>query len=622
MSPTPNQVLVTVKELLTQGNVAAVCIIDDEYERVGTFSEVDPQSRLDLYTAIQGSDDALKELSLLEIAIKSEHDITDDILGRLFDGSERATVIAEFMRQHGCTKKRLSEFLEQLEKILLENLALTVWKFAPHDVGEQAGGCQLFFVDYMLDESGIEQSLIVADRLGQRIKELKVQPLVILMSDKPNVNEIAWTAFRDKADLIGGTFHFFPKPLFDNEPLFLFRLADIVDTIDGARRIQQFVRQIDEKSQDVVNRFRQTIKGLTLQDYGFIEKLSLQGEGQALGDYLVWLFGAYFGQMAADATADSKNELDRMHFKRIPDVGSGPSPGFVSLFETVVSERAPSLAKPEPLSPPELHLGDLFISEDLKQVLMVITPECDLRFTEEGLGTRDYDGDQTVLLIPGDATNHELGQSDQGNVSDYVVLKEKRFKISWRGDRVRSLPLKDAAETLHTEKYDRVARLKSPFILSVQGDVVRQLARVGKPVGPLPSLDAEATIWAEEGGKPIKKSTSRVRTYLDRKGDRHALLPVATIEEMLKIGTDCEEGLAGAVRQQGSPAKYGQWLGALRALRANLQLCLSLRGPHKLPKKGISRSFEAKPLCISSSIGDFGDRWTPDGPICLDVNID
>ena len=179
----------------------------------------------------------------------------------------------------------------------------------------------------------------VAMRLGKRIKELKVQPLVILISDKPNVNEIAWTAFRDKADLIGGTFHFFPKSLFDKEALFLIRLADIADTIDDARRIQQFVRQVDDKSEEVVNRFRQTIKGLTLQDYGFIEKLSLQGEGQPLGDYLVWLFGTYFGQMAADATADGKNELDKMHFKRIPDVGGGPSPGFVGLFETVTPDK-------------------------------------------------------------------------------------------------------------------------------------------------------------------------------------------------------------------------------------------------------------------------------------------
>jgi len=620
MSPTANEVLAAVKELLTKGNIASVCIIDDEYERIGTFSDVDPQSRLDLYTGIQDSDRAAEELTLLGIEIQSEHDLTDEILGRLSDGAERAPVVAGLMTQHGCAKKQLSGFLEKLERTLFESLSLNVVKFSPGNVGEEARGCQLFFVDYMLDESGVEQSLLVAERLGRRIKELKVQPLVILISDKPNVNEIAWTAFRDKADLIGGTFHFFPKVLFDREALFLFRLADIADTIDDARRIQQFVRQIDEKSQDVVNRFRQTIKGLTLQDYGFIEKLSLQGEGQPLGDYLVWLFGAYFGQMAADATADGKNELDKMHFKRIPDVGVGPSPGFVSLFETVVSEKTPRLANPEASSPPELHLGDLFITEDLKHVAMVITPECDLVFTEEGLGTRDYDGNRTVLLIPGDCTSHELGQSTQGNVSDYVLLKDKRFKIAWHGDRVRSLPLKDVAATLETEKYERVARLKPPFVLSVQGDVVRQLSRIGKPVGPLPSLDAEATLWALEAGKPKKKSTSRVLTYLDRKGIQYTLLPISVVEEILEIVSECEDALAVAVQQQGSPAKYGAWLGDLRALRVNLNLCRSLRGPHKLPKQGAVRQIEAKPVCISCGIGEFGDPWTPDGPICLDIS--
>jgi len=50
-----------------------------------------------------------------------------------------------------------------------------------------------------------------------------------------------------------------------------------------------------------------------------------------------------------------------------------------------------------------------------------------------------------------------------------------------------------------------MARLKPPFVLSVQGDVVRQLSRIGKPVGPLPFLDAEATVWVLEGGVPSKK---------------------------------------------------------------------------------------------------------------------
>jgi len=545
------------------------------------------------------------------------------VLEAFSKNASQAPTISGLMIKHGCIRKTLSEFLQHLEKTLSDNLALNVLKFSPTDVTQDASQCQIFFVDYLLDESGVEQSLIVAERLGRKIKDLQAQPLVILMSDKPNVNEVAWTAFRDKADLIGGTFHFFPKGLFAKEALFLFRLADIVQTIEDAHRIQRFVRQIDDKVQDVVNRFRQTVKGLTLQDYGFIEKLSLQGEGQPLGDYLVWLFGAYFGQMAVDATADGKDDLDRMHFKRIPDVGGGPSPGFVALYEAVVSERVPGLATPQAGMAPELHLGDIFVNEDSKKVLMVITPECDLVFTEEGFGTRKYDEDRTVLLIPGECTSHELGQSKTDTVSDYVLLREKRFKIAWEADKLRTLALKDVSSSLLEQKYERVTRLKPPFILAVQGNTLRQLSRVGKPVGPLPFVDTEAAIWVVEDGTPIKKSTRTVRTYMDREESKYVLLPVALTEELLEIAAAFEVALETAIQTAGGQPKpkHGAWLGDLRALRANLELCLSLRGPHKLPKKGAARSLDAKPFWISSGWGDLKDR-TLDGPIYLDIRVE
>src|SRR5262249_52884802 len=134
MSPTDAGMVNAVKALLNRSSVGAACIIDDEYARVGTFSGVDSQSRLDLFTAIAGSDVASQELVALGVNVSSEHDITDEILEKFTVGSPSAPTITDLMTQHGCTRKQPSIFLEHLQTTLNVSLSLGLWKFSPEKV--------------------------------------------------------------------------------------------------------------------------------------------------------------------------------------------------------------------------------------------------------------------------------------------------------------------------------------------------------------------------------------------------------------------------------------------------------------------------------------------------------
>lgn len=619
MTPhTDNTFADSVRQLLEQKSISNVAIVDDEYQRVGTFVEVDSESRLDLFTAIQASEVAIEEVESLGVALTSEHDLTDEVLDRLYRAASALPTVSALATEHRCVPKELSPFVSELEGTLRGALQLRVLTFRPDEVGDDAANCQLFFVDYLLDETGIEQSLAIAERLGKRLREFGNRAVIILMSDKPNVNEVAWTAFRDRAELIGGMFHFFPKPVFQNQGLFLFKLSHIADTFDEASRVQSFVRQIEEKSLSIADQLRRTIRSLTLQDYGYIERLSLQGEGQPLGDYLVWLFGSYFGQMAANATAGVKNELDRLHFRRIPDVGTAPSSGFIGLYETIVSESAPALDVPSPSEAPDVHLGDIFSQPSGKDLLMLVTPECDLMFTEEGLGNRLYDSARTVLLVPGEAHEQNLGQGRGGQVTDCVLLRSKRVSVKWQATRLRTLPLGEVAATLKAEGYERTSRLKAPFVLAVQNEVLGKLSRIGKPVSPLPFLTVGATVWMLEGGVPVRKTSGRAMIYADRNQSLHANLDMTCAEQIVQLAWACGDIVAQPL--EGKIGKlYSAWIAEAKTLANDLASHLLLVGPHKLPAKGQYVPMATKPISISYGIGEFGEKWLAPGLVCVDI---
>jgi len=56
-----------------------------------------------------------------------------------------------------------------------------------------------------------------------------------------------------------------------------------------------------------------------------------------------------------------------------------------------------------------------------------MTPECDLVFTEEDWEARPMKKIVTVLLIPGECTSHDLGQSTQETSVTNVLLKGKKI---------------------------------------------------------------------------------------------------------------------------------------------------------------------------------------------------
>ena len=120
------------------------------------------------------------------------------------------------------------------------------------------------------------------------------------MSSNDDVNRLA-EEFREQSDIVGGMFYFVSKSDLTDPAGLLLNLDMLAMALPHGHLIQKFMDRIDNtiesKIEEIVSKFLTDIKRLNLDDYVYIQRLSLQADGHPLGDYLLWLYSAYFGHL-------------------------------------------------------------------------------------------------------------------------------------------------------------------------------------------------------------------------------------------------------------------------------------------------------------------------------------
>jgi hypothetical protein len=376
---------------------------------------------------------------------------------------------------------------------------------------------QLIFVDYYLDPSDRgEDSLVLAETIGKKITDnfaATDKPFVILMSSKSNVNSAMKSMFREKADFLGGMFYFIPKSELKRDATLLLKLAILMRSMDEGRTIQRFVEAFGTELRSAAERFNRKVRALSIEDYGYMQQLSLQREGRPLGDYLLWLFGTYFGHLLFRSVPEQRRQLDSMRFVDIPESDSFPSDEFVDLYKNVVAQEVQELAvhprsgdqgeEAQAASPPDPHFGDVFINEN-RDTLMVITPECDLLYSPEVDAQRGHRPDQSVLLVPGKL--EELGRihGSEDVVTAFFPLDDKTYQIKWRIKSVESPSFENLRSTLQQRGYRRRSRIRHPFSTQVQEAFTSDVSRVALPVAPPMLRKASIAICCQGEGDTVQ----------------------------------------------------------------------------------------------------------------------
>jgi hypothetical protein len=508
---------------------------------------------------------------------------------------------------------------------------------------------QVVFLDFYL---GTEQQQESIDAAAEKAKQLYracprgEKPLIVLMSSDPRVVTLA-DSFRESSGLLQGMFHCIKKAQLDDAYERQLQMQAFARSLPAGRIVQGLTHGIQRKIKTASADFLKGIRALSLDDYAYIQRLSLQEDGHPLGDYLFWLFSTYLGQrLFGGALRDDRRRLDSMVFQQALPSQGPPSLMLAEIFKTALFDLdvEPLRAHPRavdqedaavPPKEPYLSLGDVFIrdGQEPREVLMIINAQCDLSFAP-GQGRRVAQ-DRSVVFIPGELQPLSRPFAKAENTAPTTELfeyKERSYRILWRPKRVLTRPYQDVAGWLDSEAYKPVARLRLPYALEVQRAFTADLTRVGMPVAP--PIFQRVRVQVTTCG--ISRKLAEVAdgdelafVVLTPKGHR-CVLTIPLRVQLRKLVRErvqqLDSEVAGLHRGQGDTEKVGaSWLRKterfrrMKAQSEDEDAWDRLNDPIEMPERGKLAAVEGLPVAIGRDRATEG-ACTTDDPYIL-VNI-
>ncbi len=530
----------SVAARLKEKGIERVLIVDDAFDRPRR-TDLAQNELADFWNELPL--DSPEQLNSLQEPLNSipasEEEIDDAYVAALYDQRDNLGPLQKAYDRH--LRAILGEKHGHLDHLIagLRNLGLDVDSIGTTPSGDHHPA-QLIFLDYYLGEAGVAAA-VTAAQVAVRVLLShytvgREKPIVVLMSSRDSVNELA-EEFREQTGIVGGMFYFVPKSDLLDRVRLLLTLDMVAMAPPQGHLIQDFVDGIESKIGTVVPKFLTDIKRLNLDDYVYIQRLSLQADGHPLGDYLLWLFSAYFGHLLFEhSLVTESRELDKMSFDDHIPGQLVPSTQLTAmyhaaLFDTMVGPlgthpRQPkevnegALPHQEQSASPELEeipsesqdaggttlangkngegpgdngardaetlpyfkMGDIFQRSEMPELLMVCNPACDLEFTPDD--RRRPKPEDTILFIPGKLEKLQGYPSSAPPRTELFVYNGDSYRILWQPKQLRAIKYASVKDWLSEHEYVRVARLRTPFSYEVQQHFASNMTRVGVPVPP------------------------------------------------------------------------------------------------------------------------------------------
>lgn len=479
-----------VSEIFKENNITSIAIIDDAYDPPmrEDFAANEIQ---DFWEDIEDKKEMLHELKSFGININEQAQINNDILATLWSKKDELKTLSVPCEEHLFPYKiDQQEQLKPLKDFFQNHLELSEINSPCYGFfGEwKETTCNLIFIDHYLIEK--KNSWIVTRELLKKYPDEK--PLFILMSDR-GINDEMIDDFKKETNLLGGMFHFISKEEFDDEVEIALHLSKYATSLPDRHTIQNFVDAVGDSIKTVSKDFINDIRKLSLDDYAYIQNLSLREEGHPLGDYMLWLYGNYFGHLLFEKDVkvrETQKELDSMSIDYLPLPEAKLSTHLADIYESAIfvstEEGFPfhPIAGAKNKKKPLLHLGDIFLHEDNKKVFMVINAQCDLAYTPER-SNRPFKEKRSILFLPG-AIESISDAVENNAIKTELYKQEGEIKcIVWDIKGVESTTYGLVKQFLGRKKYKPCKlRLRLPFALEIQHAFASDLTRVGMPVAP------------------------------------------------------------------------------------------------------------------------------------------
>ena len=552
--------------LMEEGGIARVAIVDDAFDSMAQRGLAAIEES-DLWARLEFDEEFHRELDRLGRKVEVAEDFSGELIDELLTNQSG---VPRFMKAWpgsivGNRRAEAITPVSALQSQLAGPLDLDVQTFGTDAEPSAlvAFDPQLLFLDWYLGDDGartigapsaegeghsaVQTAIGKAKAILEEWPAGKPKPLIVLMSSKPGVEADAEEFCRD-AEILRGMFYAVPKSTLNDEFSLRLHLSLFAMSLPAGRRIQAFMDTLRHEYESARRRFSDAVSDLTLTDYAYIQRLCLQNEGQPLGDYLVWLFSTYMGQLLfAEALTGVRKDLDSMTFEQaLPSLGP-PSGTLAEIYYKVLFDTSVGSVESHPLagadgdSPlnirPAIALGDIFRREgviaDVKQtadgvphgsasreeapelprqacveavdpreeedasgekpidednspdLLLLINAQCDLEFRPEPEGAAGRVDSLSVLLLPG--TLRPLGKSGNGPSKPKTELYQQggqKYRIEWDTKKVQAIPFSQFRKWMRNTGYERSARLRLPFVLEIQRAFAAELSRIGSPVSP------------------------------------------------------------------------------------------------------------------------------------------
>ena len=368
-----------------------IAVIDDAFD-IPSIEDILTEDKEDFWDAIGENKDAMGEIiAIAHKEVIGPDDLNEDLIARLWNHRKDLSITKEL-----CENKLFQVTIQRQSQLdpfikLLEELNCTVIT-AGRDASLADSDIKLVFLDYRLGPVGsgdVEMAVKAVTRIYSDYPESK--PVVILMSaarlDTDNVED-----FRKRSKLLSGSFFFVPKDeLVDKTSLYL-KLWQLVTGLPFGGAIHEFVNALEDSLGAASESLFEGIRKLSLSDYAYIQKLSLQDEGQPMGDYLLWLFGSYFAQALSNSkqVKHHREIIDKLTVDELPLGQIDPSLQLKSFYSSAMFDFNAGPVSSHPRSTadqhdqPYLQLGDIFAKDDPNDdILMVINAQCDLIYSPD-----------------------------------------------------------------------------------------------------------------------------------------------------------------------------------------------------------------------------------------------
>ena len=559
--------------------IDSVVIVDDALD---PFAENEPTAyeTEDLWSLVEFDDGVLEEIEQLGVPQPTRmEDLDGSLIDQLRENIDKFPSFARIWMssQLGLTHTAAVRQVHDLAALLTQRVGTEPLVLGstcePDEIAAQQP--QLVFMDWRLGRSDQAQAVQAAVQKATQIllscESMGAEkPLIVLISSN-FLSDDAASDFCRRSRIIKGMFYAVNKDILTDAVNFPTYMHLFESSLTPGRKIQSLMDRLHGNFEALSTTFLDHISELTLADYTFVQSMSLRDDSQPLGDYLLWLFSTYVGQLLlTEPLKDIRADLDATAwYGTVPSL-EPPSERLNELYRNALYDTSVDRVLRHPLAGhgdiPDsivgpLGLGDIFQLQEsvdatteggvldldpqsvpdrpgTPDVMMLVSPQCDLECRAENF-------DRNVVLIGGTLIPFE-DRASRGNatITDLFVSQGSHSSIVWNLKRAETVVYRDFGSWLSLRGYQREARLRLPFALEVQRAFAADFTRIGTRIAP--PIYQSLTVQL---GRPDRKLNEYQRIErLD--GGRGAFLMLTKSGQQCVLTIELLNGLKSVLSQE------------------------------------------------------------------------